>query len=232
MNKIGLTRIDEKSLNRLMWHGRHGFVILSAWRSSIKADWHPEIDLTNEYEKWLEENHIESDDTTEAEWLEQRNKKADAELLDDIKKSGYAYSKTFGGYHPDAPGAIDSYEPSYVVYNHARSHSNDFMNWKQLKQFAIMMCGKYKQDSVYIQAPGEAPVYMNEKGEVTSKRSSKNFKFNDKKAEYYTTLKREKNEPQRFTADIQFENMYRVNGASSYVDKMRRTQMGEVFLND
>lgn len=49
------------------------------------------------------------------------------------------------------------------------------MNWKQLKQFAIMMCGKYKQDSVYIQAPGEAPVYMNEKGEVTSKRSSKNL---------------------------------------------------------
>ena len=69
-----------------MWHGRHGFVILSVWRSSIKADWHTEIDLTNEYEKWLEVNHIESDDTTEAEWLEQRNKKADAELLDDIKK--------------------------------------------------------------------------------------------------------------------------------------------------
>ena len=36
MNKIGLTRIDEKSLNRLMWQGRHHFVILSAWRSSIK----------------------------------------------------------------------------------------------------------------------------------------------------------------------------------------------------
>lgn len=67
-----------------------------------KADWYSEIDLTNEYEKWLEVNHIESDDTTEAEWLEQRNKKADAELLDDIKKSGYAYSKTFGVYHPDA----------------------------------------------------------------------------------------------------------------------------------
>ena len=126
----------------------------------------------------------------------------------------------------------DSYEPSYIIYNHARSHSNDYRDWDELKQFAIELCEKYYQDSVYVQAPDEAPVYLNRHGEVVSSNSSKNFKLNCDNEEYYTTTKRDKNNPQRFTANIQFESMHCYKGAATYTERIKRTQLGEVFLTD
>lgn len=224
--------LNEANLNRIMWHGRHGFIIISANRSSISSEYNPEIDLTSDYEDWLESQRMQDSEDSREVYLKDRNKKAEESLLNDIKSSNYAYSKVFGGYHPKEGDAVDSYEPSFIVYNHDRSHSNNEKNWEDLKKFAIDMCAKYQQDSVYIQAPNEAPVYVNRHGQVVSSKSSQNFKFNRDEEEFYTTAKRDKNNPQRFTADIQFECRYISAGPTSYVDRMKRSKNGEVFLNE
>lgn len=227
---LGIRRIDEGGLNRLKHHGRHGMVVLSANRSSIASD-NPENDLSAEYEKFLRgSNGMETDsEETREMWLSRRNAEADKELLADIKKAKFAFTKAFGGYH-GTDDVVDSYEPSYIVYNHAASHSNDYGNWDKLKLFAIAMCGKYKQDSVYVQAPGEPPVYLDRHGNQVSKSSTDNFKYNRDNETFYTTLKRDKTSPQRFTADIQFESIYHTV-PSSYNERVKRTYLGEVFLD-
>ena len=101
---LDIKRIDEANLNRLMWHGRHGFIVISGNRSSISAPWNEEIDLTEQYTKWLEQNNIEDSETNQEIWLNNRNKEAEKNLLNDIKNSGYAFTKVFGGYHPQTKG--------------------------------------------------------------------------------------------------------------------------------
>lgn len=228
------TSITEGGLNRMMHHGRHGMIIISANRSAVRSD-NPNADLSKEYEHYLAVTRQQPDEETEAKFLKERNKKAEASLLSDIKSAGYAYSKVFGGYH-GSDDVVDEYEPSFVVYNHAPSHSNDYRNWEALKKFAIEMCGKYKQDSVYVQAPNEAPVYLDAQGNQANSSSSKNFKFNRDQEMFYTTTKRDKTQPQRFTADINFESVVRegrirtVNSPSYFEDGERRRREGEVFL--
>lgn len=226
--------LNEGGLNRLMHHGRHGMIIISANRSEIQSS-NPNADLSKEYENYLGVTRQQNDEETAAKFLKERNQKAEASLLNDIKRAGYAYSKVFGGYH-GGDDVTDSYEPSFVVYNHAPSHSNDYRNWESLKKFAIEMCAKYKQDSVYVQAPGEAPVYLDAQGNQANSSSSNNFKFNRDQEMFYTTTKRDKSNPQRFTADINFEAVIRegcirtVNNPCDYEEGKRRRKSGEVFL--
>ena len=73
---------------------------------------------------------------------------------------------------------------------------------------------------------------MSADGSISSAKSSDNFKFNRDDEEYYTTTKRDKTNPQRFTADIQFESMHCYKGAATYNERIKRSQLGEVFLND
>lgn len=270
LREKGLFPLTEASINRILSHGEHGFIVISGNRSELASD-DPNLDLTkqcvaeltfilktmlgmeisdadkqsvqydgfdyraNELNKIfapsLKPTNVEAavnDPKVQDEWLRVRNKWADMALLEDIKKAGYAYSKTFGGYH-GTDNVVDSYEPSYIVYNHNRGGS--YGNWDSIYNFAIDLCKKYKQGSVYVQAPDEAPVYISGDGEVVSSTSSKNFKINRDKEEFYTTNKRKKNKPQRFTADIQFESMFRGHGPSDYTDRVRRRQSGEVFLD-
>lgn len=245
---VGMTPLTEANLNRLMHHARHGMVVLSANRSSIYSE-NPKLDLTGEYERYLAANSSMQDcEETRELWLSNRNKKADADLESDIRKAGFAFSKTFGGYH-GKDSVVDSYEPSYVVYNHAPSHSNDYRNFDDLQKFAIQMCGKYKQESVYVQKPGTpppAPQYLKADGSVDMEFSGK-FRLNRDDAEFYTTTKRDRTNPQRFTAEgverlpkqqgkshtqLFFEGMFCSSGPADYPSRMKRTKAGEVFLND
>lgn len=252
--------INESGINRMLSHGKYGFVVISANRSTIEVDWNPSIDLTEEFSKWCEMNHVNFDDMSEEQkrqakqdaeqkFLKERNKKADSDLISDIKSKGYAYSVVYGGYHNKEATAKDSFEPSYLVYNHAKGNG-DFLNWDDLFDFAVDMCNKYQQDSVYVQAPNEAPRFVNGSGQTVSANSSLNFKINRPEEEYFTTTKRKKRttndykktngtgyafqtEPQRFTADVQFESIYRfcAQGPSTYPERMRRGQRGEIFLH-
>lgn len=228
----GLARINETTLNRIIRHGENGFVILSANKGQVHYE-NPELDLTNEYNNWLAAGARQTDDSNDHdlmdEFLRERNKKEHTELANDIKKAGWSYSIVYGG-HKDEGNKIDSFEPSFIVYNHKRG--SEPSAFEELFDFAIRMCAKYKQDSVYIQEPGKSPDYYDMHGDKSNQTSSMNFKYDDFDAEYLTTVKRKKrNDPQRFTADIQFEmkDKYYKN-KFDFTERVRRKQNGEILL--
>lgn len=76
--------------------------------------------------------------------------------------------------------------------------------------------------------PTNPPYYANQQGQRISKSSSGKFKFNVESETYFTTIKRKKSAP-NFTADIIFENYIRRDLPASLIDKMRRTQYGELW---
>lgn len=218
-------RIDEKGVNRILQHGEDGMVIVSANKSGIFYT-NPEISLEDEYEEWLTANELEDDDSNRKKFLTRLNLKNDKRLEREIKEHGFTFSKVYGGYH-DPDGNTDSYEPSYIIYTQTRT--GEKTPFEEIRQFALDACAEFKQDSVYIQAPGAAPEYRDMHDRKTNSTQSKDFKLNRPSEEFFTTVKRKRRGvPQRFTADIKFENFY-VN-SYDYIDKMRRRQEGEVIL--
>lgn len=243
----GFRRIDEGGLNRIKSHGKYGFIVISANRSEIYSD-NPNCDLTDEYLDWCNSEDKQAEDKKNMDfWLNKRNKNADSQLLQELKQSKYGYTPVYGGYHSANDGVVDSFEPSYIVYNHAKEDSQAYLNWDELFKFALHLTKEYHQDSVYVQAPNQAPIYVDAEGHKTNKNESKNFKFNDYTQEFFTTAKRKKRTsndyqksdgttafetpPQRFTPDIQFESYYRKAAPSTYFDRMKRRKLGEVFID-
>lgn len=242
----GLRRIDEGGVNRIMYHGKHGFIIISANRSEIYSS-NPRCDLTDEYIKWCKSEDKNPEDKNNMDfWLNKRNGIADSKLLEELKKSKYAYTPVYGGYH-GKDNVADSFEPSYIVYCHAKEDSNAYLNFDDLFEFALHLTREYKQESVYVQAPNKAPIYVDADGNKANKIESNNFKINDYTQEFFTTINRKKRTsndykktngttafttpPQRFTADIQFESFYRKAAPSTYFDRMKRRKLGEVFTD-
>lgn len=226
--------ISEASINRMLDHGKNGMIIISSNRSEIDSS-NPELSLRDEFEKYINTkfgsiNIIDSDALydIEKDWLKNRNARADRELKDDIQKMGYSYTPVYGGYHGQ-DDVSDSFEPSYVVYNYKRGNKEPG-DFQELKQFAIMACDKFKQDSVYVQEPGKAPNFLDCHGNKVNSDSSLNFKINDPNQEFFTTTKREKSFPQRFTSDIVFENCYIPLRPADYNEKRRRLSIGEYIL--
>ena len=227
--------LSESSLNRMLEHGKTGMVIISANRSEID-DNNPALSLASDFDEYIHKKYPGGDKDLDAdavydegrEWLRHRNARADKELLRDIKAAGYSYTPVYGGYH-GGNGVEDSYEPSYVVYNYKKGSDNpgDFY---ELERFAIEMCRKYKQESVYVQEPDSAPKYLDGEGNQVNMFSSKDFKLNRDQEKYYTTTKRDRSNPQRFTADIVFENMYIPLRPGTYNERMRRDLSGEYIL--
>lgn len=220
----GLKRLDELNIGRLKKHGENGFIVISANRSAIASE-NPDCSLIPEYADFLKENNIQDSPELAAQWLKKRNKKADEALRNELVNSKYSFSSVFGGYH-GTDSVVDEFEPSYVVYNYTKTGESGAM--EDLFKFALDLCGKYKQDSVYVQAPGESPNYYNAHGVKVNTSSTKNFKLNRDGEEFYTTAKRDKNNPQRFTADIQFEQVYRK--IYERTERMKRAQEGEYIL--
>lgn len=224
--------LSESSLNRMMEHGQTGMVIISSQVSSVQRN-DPNLDLTDKFEQDMESQggvqSIDSDALYDEmqDWLKVRNRVADKELKHDIEKAGFSYTPVFGGYRMQETGE-ESYEPSYVVYCYdKKGQPRDF---EELKAFALKMCLKYSQESVYVQAPGKPPVYLDYNGNQVNKSSSDNFKFNRKQEEFFTTTARDKSNDKRFTADIVFESMYIQLRPGDYNERMRRDKSGEYIL--
>lgn len=224
--------LSEASLNQMMEHGKTGMVIISSQVSSIERD-DPELDLTAEFEKSLEKKggiqSIDSDALYDEmqEWLRRRNAFADKQLKKDIHDAGFSYTPVFGGYRMQETGE-ENHEPSYVVYCYDRKGQP--CDFQQLKDFALKMCAKYKQESVYVQAPGEPPVYLDKDGNQINSSSSNNFKFNRSDETFFTTTSRDKNSGQRFTGDIVFESLYIPLRPGDYNERLRRNISGEYIL--
>lgn len=221
--------ISEIGVIRMLSHGKNGFISISANRSKIASN-NPNCDLTGQYKKFLDDTDVQDDAETREMWLNDRNRRADDSLKSFIKdKTPYSYTATYGGYH-GSDNVVDSYEPSYVIYNYDRQGNP--MDWEKLKELALYLCREYNQDSVYVQAPDEAPVWLDCNGNRTDKGSSKNFKINRDKEKFYTTNKKKKNHPQRFTADIKFENTMLPVGPGSLTELRKRLSSGEYLLED
>ena len=227
-----LMPLTETSLNRLMHHGEDGMIILSAARSEVESE-NPRLDLTDEFNQAMEAvgglKSIDSDALYDVkkDWLKRRNAKKDQQLRNDIREAGYSYTPVFGGYK-GTDNVVSSYEPSYVVYN--RFVGGQRGDFKDLERFGIDMCRKYNQDSIYLQKPGEAPIYVDDQGNQVSTSSSKNFKFNRPGEMFFTTTSRDKTNPQQFTADISFNECYIRLRPATYNERLRRTKQGEIIL--
>ena len=234
MKKYAYTPINEVSINRILSHGAEGFVILSANRSAIYSE-NENCDLSEEYEYWLRKEMMQDDEQSQALFLKNRNKQADTDLMHDIQSRRYSYTPIFDGYH-GTDAVVDDFEPSYIVYNHYRGGSLNKGNFEDLRDFAIDLCKKYKQDSVYIQAPNEAPIYVDCNGNQVNSSSTKNFKI-DRDEMFYSTNKRDKSNPRKFTADIQCDEsvnearLYCYKDAPDFNTRVRRIQLGEIFVN-
>lgn len=260
-------KLTETSLNRIMNHGKDGFVIISTNRSAVcpwkdeeekVPDYEGDNSLFEEYIIYCVEHNIpmfelndnktfKEDDfrdyvefcktknlipysESEEEFLSYRNKKCDEEFKKYLRSSDnpYTFTPVFGGYH-GMDSVTDSYEPSYIVYNSVNKYKKKEGSWEDLKNKALEWCGKYKQDSVYIQEPNEAPIYMDKNGNKVNTSETKDFKFNRNDEMFYTTTKRDKTNPQRFTANIMWENMRCPSRPSSYNEKIRYAQRGEYW---
>lgn len=220
----GWRRIDETSLNRIMSHGEHGYIIISSQRSSLKSC-DPSLSLTSEFEKWAIETNSELNEGSENSFLAIRNSKAELELNKEIKLSGYAYSPLNSGYYDDKPVL------SYIVYNHRRNDKAIYDDFEMLFQLALKWCKDFQQECIYVQFPNEAPHYYNAKGEIFDSQLSSNFKFNRDNEYLFTPAKPESNKHQKITADFQIENLYR-KSVTERVERMKRTQNGEVIFDD
>lgn len=107
-------------------------------------------------------------------------------LIDDIKKSGYSYLPTYGGYR-GTDGVEDSYEPSFVIFNHTSDgKTGDF---EKLRDFALYVCDKYNQNSVLIKAPNNPPIWVDKDGNKVNKKEGNKVWKNDPTQEYFTSLK-------------------------------------------
>ncbi len=230
-NYLKYNRIDESGINRILTHGEKGFIVISANRSEIGSE-NPNCDLTNLFERWCGVYRKNpADANVQEQWLYRRNRIADRRLKQIIKNSKFPYSPVYGGYH-GSDNVEDSYEPSYIVYAEDRVNNANVspVSWDELFEFAKKMCAMFKQESVYVQAPNEAPIYIDKDGNKVNDRESKNFKINREKEMFFTTADRDKKGKQRFTADIVFENMYHNGAPYCYSNRLRRTQEGEIFL--
>lgn len=238
-DKRGLVALNEAGILRILSHGKTGFVILSANRSVIAPDdGNPDTDLTPKYQEFLMKTGAVDDRRTKADWLRRRNKEADQELKRDIQATGYSYTPVFGGYH-GSDSVVDSFEPTYIVYNKDRKGNTG--NFKDLFNFAIAMCGKYKQDSVYVQAPGQSPNYYNCHGVKVNTTTSMDFAIDDSDREYFTTNKRQKRgNPSRFTnTGLGFDPIddakpnewfVRKGALTENFNRFRLSSLGEIFL--
>ena len=224
--------LSESSLNQMMDHGKTGMIIISGNRSAIDSD-NPKQSLRPAFDKYINKmggyEAIDSDAlyNEEQNWLRRRNAAADKQLLQDIKNAGYTYTPVYGGYH-GSDDVQDSYEPSYVVYCYDRN--GQLRDFQELKAFALKMCSKYNQESVYVQAPGEPPVYLDRNGNQLNSSSSDNFKFNRDNETFFTTTGRDKTNSQCFTGDIQFNEMYSPLRPGDYNERLRRNKSGEYIL--
>lgn len=210
-------------MNRLRTHLANGGIVVSANITDFPEDTSDAIWTV--YDEWLDKNALSDSVKNRINFLKIHNRNADKALEEEIKNHNFSYSKVYGGYN-GTNGVSDSYELSFIIY--AKNKNGENADFKILFKFAVKLCNEFYQNSVYVQPPGEKPYYVNDKGKPISRPGKNDIKYNRYEEEFFTTVKRKKNNAQRFTADIEFES-FRVKRLSNF-EKMRQKQYGEVVL--
>lgn len=118
---------------------------------------------------------------------QERNDEKTRKLIEDIKKSGFSFLPTYGGYRAKN-GVEDDYEPSFVVFNYD-AKTGEPRDFNELYNYALQWCKKYQQDSVLIKAPGKNPIWVDKNGNKKNTRESDKHWKNDPKQEFFTSFK-------------------------------------------
>ncbi len=157
------------------------------------------------------------------------NNKNTKSLINDLKACDYGYFPVYGGYH-GTDGIVDSYEPSFIIFNHLKK-TGEIDDFSKLKLLAIQLCGKYNQDSVLIKDPDNPPYYVNRNGDIVGKATSDDVDLNNPDNEYYTSLIKtnnlDYNNPdrlKRFSFPMEFECY--MNPCADTLNELRRRKEG------
>ena len=109
------------------------------------------------------------------------------ELLGDIKNRNLSYIVVYGGYRDinTTPPKTANGETSFVLPAHDRNGNP--VPWEELESFAKEMCGKYDQESVLVQPPGQNPRWIDRDGNAVVEFDGPTVK-NDLKQQYFSSL--------------------------------------------
>ena len=235
-DELDVQTLSEANLNHILKNAENnGIIIISSDRDRVKSD-NPNCDLGGDFQKYLSDNGITNPNkSVENNWLKERNKKAYEQLYQIIRSSEFSFSKVYGGYN-GKDGVNASYEASFIIYSVNRK--GEQVPFENLFELGKKLCGLFKQEAFYAQAPGQAPNYYDSDGNKVNESSTKNVKLNRFGETFFTTAKPKKGaNVQRFTSDIIFENTkkwlsenYRRDFGIEYVDRMRRSKNGEYLF--
>jgi hypothetical protein len=161
------------------------------------------------------------------------------ELLGDIKKRNLSYIVVYDGYRDinTTPPKTANGETSFVLPAHDRNGNP--VPWDELEKFAKEMCGKYDQESVLIQPPGQNPRWIDSAGNTVADLDGPTVK-NDLKQQYFSSLIKSKHydeaHPDRLKR-FSYTSTQLENGYELFVnpppctggEKQRRILDGEIF---
>jgi hypothetical protein len=153
-------------------------------------------------------------------------------MIDDIKKSGFSYTPTYGGFIENLGSDNETtvYERSFIIYNKDKNGKN--CNFNDLYKLGLELCKKYNQDSFLVQAPNENPKYIKKDGSLDFEFNGGKV-FNDVSQEYFTDLHKNTHKggditnrkPTRFS----FTEAYINPKPQCYSERHVRWLNGEVF---
>lgn len=165
----------------------------------------------------------------------QTNNQLSKQLLNDIKNSVFSFVPVFGGFieNKGTENEKQVYETSYIILNFDRNGQEKDFNI--LKDFAISLCKKYKQDSVLIKAPNGVPQYIKQSGDVDMEFNG-DVKINDLTQQYFSSFIKtqniDKNQNNRKQSRFTFENCFVNPKPMTYSEGHIRHLKGEKFLTE
>lgn len=179
----------------------------------------------------INENRLELDPDSVEAYLKERNKECDTELYKYLQgaKNPYSFLATYGGYAGQT-GELSDVEPSFIIFNNPNLSKDRFAGgWQELLARGLKYCEVYKQDAIYVQAPGRPPVYMDKDGKKLDWFDFGGWTYN-RKGNYYTSNKRKMKGPKTFTAMNLAEHMaFRGHQPKGLIDAMRMSTTGELW---
>lgn len=210
-NRSNIVPLRETNARRLISrHAQKGFACISACRG-------------------LNEFGLEDTKAGRNE-LARINNERTRQLIDDIRKAGFSYTLSYGGFIENKGEADEEsvYERSAIVYATKRD-GKDYP--QELFDFAVEECRKFNQDAVLVQMPNEKPRYIKQDG-TTDFEFSGDLSFNDLSQEYFTDLHKnthgkikDGSKPTRYS----YTEAYIAPKPQNFVEAHIRHLKGEVF---
>lgn len=232
--------LTEASLQHIINKKYSGYFILSACRSDWVEYELDKLGITTE-EEFREKFH-----GTKMEYLNPKywNNLRSKELENDLKSLGFGYIPVYGGFKEtsnEKPDGITVYERSYFVPFDGDGEEA----FNEVKEKIIELGKKYRQESVTICPPGEAPYfyvttkYPNGDDVGTEQRYfGKDYKINDVAQQFFTANNKSdrwndgdfsKKPPRRFSFESTNESVMVGGDPMSYAEAYSRNMKGEIF---